>query len=737
MRIFPRLASQSGFSLTEVIATTAILSIMGVGVSQLAQMQSSSFSSERSARVAQMGYHEIASALQNPAAWGQTLTKNLEMACGPSAGGCDRGPLAGDFYPLVIYSSTANEKISYDSTDGVSRIALNGGRCPAGTPDPSGDCPFKFVAKWKPVCAIYPCRFPTIEIQSDLILNFTLLSPSLNAGRFKYSTVRPYVDDTIANACASFNGDFNPTTGTCVPRYANESCIAQGKNYQAVMRTFPNGSIQCDPVYTGTCNPLTHVMTGITAAGTSVCTPRVPPATCPVACVGGWGPCSATCGPGLEIYAISTPAANGGAPCPQVAGDTNACVGSCPVDCVGHWDPCSVACGGGNQTYVVDVPASGGGSTLTCAAANGVSQTCNSAACGNVDCAGNFGACDPVTGTEMFNMTQAQSGTGAACPASPRNCLVNCVGSWGACAGSPTQTSTYTQTITAKNGGAACPALDGQTDAAACAANCWSLLPAWTSEFVNRCTPSQSGSCTTLGDSIAGGKCEKISDGTMDYVGGSVAVVHSRCDPVSDGRCNSVAPPTDCWTHPLFMASYFQSGAWDCTMHAGAGGACPVPNAQKPMPGKCFNKTSGTMESIVGNIYCLPYEPTECWAPPPQVTGACGTAQGTTTAIAPTTTRCTPGGFPSPVSSMAATWNWTCYGNGVTAPCSANKPALTWKPFGLTICKDYGAGRISDFANLTCSPQDSMANPHTLNPPLFCNTEGIDGFVIQPYKCLP
>lgn len=60
-----------------------------------------------------------------------------------------------------------------------------------------------------------------------------------------------------------------------------------------------------------------------------------------------------------------------------------------------------------------------------------------------------------------------------ACPAPlTQTCPVDCVGSWGACAGGPPQFKTYSWTTPPLNGGstATCSYPDGQTDATSCGA---------------------------------------------------------------------------------------------------------------------------------------------------------------------------------------------------------------------------------------------------------------------------
>jgi len=222
---------------------------------------------------------------------------------------------------------------------------------------------------------------------------------------------------------------------------------------------------------------------------------------CPVDCVGAWsnfGACSATCGGGTQTqtYTIKTQAANGGAACPTVLEHTQACnQQACPVDCVGAWGGwgvCPVACGGGQQTrtYTVTTPAQNGGAACPATAGQSGTQACNVQGC-PVACVGAwsaYGACSVSCGggqqTRTFTITTQAANGGAGCPAANgqsqaqacnvQGCPVNCVGAWGgfgACSascGGGQQTQIYTVTTAAQNGGAPCPAANGQSQAQAC-----------------------------------------------------------------------------------------------------------------------------------------------------------------------------------------------------------------------------------------------------------------------------
>ncbi len=201
------------------------------------------------------------------------------------------------------------------------------------------------------------------------------------------------------------------------------------------------------------CDPVNTIYSTNSGAGTTngICTPVVrtaPPAMCGIPpaidCVGRWSAYGACTGAGCSqtrTYSISVPASGGGAACPFADGETQTrtcAAGSCVarVDCQGSWSSygsCSASCGDGTQTrtYNVTRPASGGGAA--CPFADGATQNraCNNGACAapgvNRDCAGYWmdtGSCSNTCGlgiqSQTFVVTQTQSGTGAACPRSPR-----------------------------------------------------------------------------------------------------------------------------------------------------------------------------------------------------------------------------------------------------------------------------------------------------------------------------
>ena len=112
-----------------------------------------------------------------------------------------------------------------------------------------------------------------------------------------------------------------------------------------------------------------------------------------------WGECSATCDGGTQSRnrAITTSPSNGGEPCPELSESRSCNTQACPPpqDCVvsdWSWGECSVACGGGTQlgTRTVTTPASNGGEPCP---ELSESRSCNTQACPpcQIDCGSSNG----------------------------------------------------------------------------------------------------------------------------------------------------------------------------------------------------------------------------------------------------------------------------------------------------------------------------------------------------------
>jgi hypothetical protein len=162
-----------------------------------------------------------------------------------------------------------------------------------------------------------------------------------------------------------------------------------------------------------------------TQAGSGVaCGPLKQPCNtqvCSVDCQGSWSSCTTNCGPGTQTYTITTQQSGTGAQCPATHGQTRDC-GNAPcipnTNCVGSWSSCTTSCGPGTQTYNVTTPQSGTGSQ--CPAIQGQTRDCGNAACiANTNCVGSWSQCTTSCGpgTQTYNVTTPQSGTGSQCPA--------------------------------------------------------------------------------------------------------------------------------------------------------------------------------------------------------------------------------------------------------------------------------------------------------------------------------
>jgi len=195
---------------------------------------------------------------------------------------------------------------------------------------------------------------------------------------------------------------------------------------------------------------------------------------------GDWGKCSASCGSGSQsrTYHVETQSAHGGAACVSSPQEQFCALQPCPVDCEGawlQWGMCSTTCGAGSQSrsYAITTQAANGGSACP---SSPEEQDCKVQEC-PVACEGSWKqwgecskTCGPGTQSRSYNVVTRSAYGGKACPAAPEEqacnlqpCPVDCVGSWGqwgscsAGCGTGTQSRSYTATITAANGGKACP----------------------------------------------------------------------------------------------------------------------------------------------------------------------------------------------------------------------------------------------------------------------------------------
>ncbi len=466
--------SSSGFSLVEIIITTALISTGGIAITGLWQLSQQDSLQLSLTRVIVTARAQIEAAFKNPAAWQKTLMSNSNMSCLTSGSGCslNTDPGSDGFYKFILYNADS-QKISYDDTDATTRYARDGGFCLSGIPSPSKECPIQYSAQWKPLCNTYPCINPTMDIKVSLKLDPDTLNNQINPLYYGFSTVKETNDSALESACKTLNGIYNSIQKTCYPKYAGKSCSSIGKPNQIITAVSQDGGITCGPLYKGTCSPGSQYMSGVSSSGSPTCSPRIRFSKCPVDCSGRWSNCSASCGIGTQTYEILTPSTNGGKDCTNPkSGDTQLCSVPTPCEnvskpdptCNGTWSACSAGCGGGKSYYTLPPGVKDG---VGCGFKVGDQMDCNQQACGaDANCILNWSSCDPLTGQETASIVQAAQGNGRACPATRiRECKVDCVGSWTECSNGY---KTYIWNIQPRNGGAICSTPNGRTDNASC-----------------------------------------------------------------------------------------------------------------------------------------------------------------------------------------------------------------------------------------------------------------------------
>lgn len=231
-------------------------------------------------------------------------------------------------------------------------------------------------------------------------------------------------------------------------------------------------------------------------SGRKVCGNRKCPVDCIASSFSAWGPCSATCGGGVNVRRkkVVRDAAHGGKACPTLAQSRPCATKPCPRDCiVTPWDPwtlCTATCGGGTQTTqrtVVRVRDASGRARYGAAHGGKAcpylarAQVCNGQAC-PTDCElsswGGWSACDRTCGKSRKlryrTVLVAPTAGGAACsqrltqhrpcPSAPCpvDCEVSAFGQCGACSkscGAGKKACTRKVTRAPRHGGKACPAL--------------------------------------------------------------------------------------------------------------------------------------------------------------------------------------------------------------------------------------------------------------------------------------
>jgi len=237
-----------------------------------------------------------------------------------------------------------------------------------------------------------------------------------------------------------------------------------------------NRTVTQPPQNNGTaCPPLTE---------TQYCNNGGCPVDCEVNQWGTWSECSAECGEGTQVRyrSVSTPAANGGTPCPALTEIKNCNNGECPIDCKvsawSAWDACNRDCGEGIQTRTRSITQQSQHGGEVCPMLL-ETKPCNNGECA-VDCEvsgwGGWSACSEACGEGSQTRTRSitkPSEHGGTCPhlsetqpcnngPCPVDCQVSDWGTWSSCdaeCGDGSQTRSRTVTQPPQNNGAVCPPL--------------------------------------------------------------------------------------------------------------------------------------------------------------------------------------------------------------------------------------------------------------------------------------
>lgn len=387
---------------------------------------------------------------------------------------------------------------------------------------------------------------------------------------------------------------------------------------------------------------------------------------------------------------------------------------TCAQNCYGEWSACSAPCGGGIQTYNYIVEANQWGAT--CAIANGSTQSCNTAACPgppgpptpptpptppppNIDCVGNWGACN--AGAQVYSITTPASGSGVACPNSDgdtKACAtpVDCAGDWSSCVGG---IETYAVTTPASNGGAACSSADGATRT--CSASAVDCVGSW-------------GSCSkTCGSGV------QIFTITTPAASGGAACTATNGQSRS---CNTQACPPTC------SAPFIEGGA---------GQASPTtPGCACPNAGQVYNGATSTCE-IPTPINCVGN-----WGPcsggvetysvtTPAANGgtSCPVASGATRACSNPPVNCVgswsacSGGIETySITTPAANGGASCpVSNGTTRTCSSGPPVNcvgSWGP-----CSKTCGGGIQTYSITTPASNGGTACSASNGQTMSCNNQ--------------
>lgn len=483
----------------------------------------------------------------------------------------------------------------------------------------------------------------------------------------------------------------------------------------AITTPASNGGLAC-PYLTGNtqiCNPMACAVSGVCGTATAAAASAVAPVV-------------NLCSAGTPSAVVANDVTGTFMwDCLGTTGGTNAtgCTAPKIVDCVSNnWGACSLPCGGGVQTFAITQPALNGG--VACLAANGATQACNTSAClSNGVCGLDNGittatppvnlctsgaASVPVAAANTYTWTCAgvSGGTTASCSA---NQIVN--GTCGTAAvptpipvPSPGPTTNLCATGTASAVALNPVPTPNTWDWACNGANtgtnssCSVPLNSPTTCY----TPPSYGGCanhnvcaTICGASYSYTSCytSGSSYGDICTAGGPV---NGACG-TANGVATSTAPATNlCSAGASSAVTGTGPWSWSC---AGSGGgttaACSasLPSAYYAVAVPFPRRSSGWID--IGYSDCVSFSigaGTACMGPPvcyivgsgnllacsnapgPSITGVCGTANNVLSATQPLLNLCAVGSVMGnrPNDHSLGRWYWYCWpSGGIPVECSA------------------------------------------------------------------
>ena len=452
--------SNAGFSLIELMIVVAMSSVVVVGASYFVLDTQKAEKKAQTSFFIQEQRLQIQRSISSAAQWSNVKTENPDMSCFNAGTSCSafttpqklKLPVNG----VVIDGNNAGLGLSPEGNFCYTFDAAAGDK----------NCPFGLDMTWKATCNDTDCK----NAQPRIDVNFKFKDPTAatapNLESYRITQFQDARAQNISDVCTGMGGTI--VGASCQITALTGQCDPTGAGALFPIGFDSDGKIICGKPGLDPC-PTDQVVVGFDSTGKTLCAPKCISGPGVVNCQGSWSDCLPACGgTGTQNFTVTTAAQNGGY-CEAINGQSRSCGGAVcgsNSDCVGSWSPCDRACGGGTQTYGIQSPAQGTGAA--CPVANGTIQACNTTACAATNCVGSWGSCDSSTGLETFIVTTPASGTGTACSnasGDTRTCAVNCVGKWSACTGTGVGSySTYSYTVTAKNGGVQCPYPNGYRD---------------------------------------------------------------------------------------------------------------------------------------------------------------------------------------------------------------------------------------------------------------------------------